>query len=314
MQNRLMAIKRILSLLPAATEIVCALGLEDQLVGRSHECDFPESVQDLPACTSSSVNNAATSAEIDARVKGALLNALSVYQVDTQLVQGLKPDLVITQSQCEACALSLDDVEKALVNLLDKAAEMVSLSPNRLSDIFSDIRQIASVLDHESRGEALIEELSDRVELIRHKLKFVENRPKVACIEWLSPLMTAGNWTPELIEIAGGIPLLSETGQHSSYIDGTGLLEANPDIIVIASCGFSIERSLQEIHLLMGLKGWEDLNAVKNNQLYIADGNHYFNRPGPRIVDSLEILAEIIHPRQFIFGYEGSGWIRFNLS
>lgn len=307
-----MSDKKIISLLPAATEIVCALGLENQLLGRSHECNYPESISSLPVCSSARFLSGASSEEIDKQVKETLAEALSIYSVDKEVVRNLNPDVVITQAQCEACAVSLKDVEEALEDLLEKDAEVISLKPETLQDILNEILEIAKKLGVPERGVALVEELQERIDLIHHKLKFVENRPKVACIEWLNPLMIAGNWTPQLIEIAGGTPVLGLAGKHSPRVKPEDLLVANPDIIVVAACGFSIERTLQEINLLLELPGWNEMAAVKNNQVYIADGNQYFNRPGPRIVDTIEMLAEIIQPKQFVFGYEGSGWLKFS--
>ncbi|WP_207427857.1 cobalamin-binding protein [Pedobacter sp. SYSU D00535] len=308
-----MSDKKIISLLPAATEIVCALGLEHQLVGRSHECDYPESVQHLPVCSSARFEPGSSSLEIDNMVKASLTEALSIYTVNKNRIAELKPDVVITQAQCEVCAVSLSDVESALRNLLDKEANVISLNPNTLQDIFNEIALISKALGVPEKGEALLEDLQERITLIQHKLKFVEARPKVACIEWLNPLMIAGNWTPELVEIAGGIPVLAQNGKHSPYIKPEELLAANPEVIIVAACGFSVERTLQEVNLLFEIPGWQDLEAVKNNRFYIADGNHYFNRSGPRIVDTVEMLAEIIQPKQFIFGYEGNSWLKFSL-
>jgi iron complex transport system substrate-binding protein len=309
-----MSSKKIVTLLAAGTEIVYALGLEDQLVGVSHECDYPDGVKELPVCSTAVDMDGASSKEIDATVKRNLSDALSIYNVDRDKIKDLQPDVIITQTQCEVCAVSLKDVEEALCGLLAKDAEIISLSPNTLADILNDIKAVAEKLVEPERGEKVLEELEERISLIRHKLKFIENRPKVACLEWIEPLMIAGNWTPELIEIAGGAPVLAKNGVHSPYINPEALLEANPDIIVVAACGFSIERTLQEVGLLMALPGWSELSAVKNNRFYVADGNHYFNRSGPRIVDTIEILAEIINPKQFVFGYEGKGWLKFEIN
>ncbi|HTN20974.1 MAG TPA: cobalamin-binding protein [Pelobium sp.] len=303
--------KRIISLLPAASEIICALGLEGQLVGRSHECDFPESVKSLPVCSEAKFISGANSAEIDAQVKEILTDALSIYKIDKALIQSLKPDVVITQNQCEVCAVSEKDVEDALSDLLTKNTQLVSLSPNTLNDILREIKELALILDVEERGNQLIEDLQERIDLVKHKLKFFPEKPKVAVIEWLSPLMIAGNWIPELVEIAGGTPVLATNGKHSPFVDWQQIYDINPDIIVIANCGFTINRTLQEIDLLLNQPGWRDLEAVKNNRVYIADGNAYFNRSGPRIVDTIEMLAEMITPKYFAFGYEGEGWIKF---
>jgi iron complex transport system substrate-binding protein len=304
---------KIVSLLPAATEIVCALGLEKNLVGRSHECDFPEAVKQLPICSEANFPDNLSSSAIDVKVKAILADALSVYTVKREVIKQLAPDVVITQSQCEVCAVSLTDVEADLENYLDKQTRIISLQPGSLTDIFNDIQTVADALNVANAGKNLVEDLEQRIDIISHKLKFNENKPTVACIEWLEPLMISGNWVPELVSIAGGVPVLTEQGKHSSYIQWDDLRLADPDILIIMPCGFPIERTLKEIDILLDLPGFTELRAVKNNAVYIADGNQYFNRPGPRIVDSVEILAEIINPKQFIFGYEGAGWIKFSL-
>jgi iron complex transport system substrate-binding protein len=308
-----MPAERIITLLPAATEIVCALGLESQLVGRSHECDYPEIVKQLPVCSYDRIGANLSSLDIDRQVKQLLTNALSVYEVNTEQIKQLQPDVIITQDQCAACAVSLPEVEQALANELEKPARIISLKPNSLADVMGNIIEIARALNVTSSANSLIEDLQERVDLIQHKLKFVENKPTVACIEWLEPLMISGNWVPELVTIAGGIPIMAEAGKHSPYVQWEDLRLQDPEVIVVMACGFSIERTLKEIDLLLQLPNFTDLQAVKNKRLYIADGNQYFNRPGPRIVDSIEILAEIIYPKQFIFGYEGDGWIKFDI-
>ncbi len=308
-----MSEKKIITLLAAATEIIYALGLDDQLVGRSHECDYPEQVKYLPVCSSVKFVPGNDSAEIDRQVRALVADALSIYDVDRDMVRELAPDVVITQTQCEVCAVSLTDVENALSGVLGKETEIISLQPNTLSEILDDIRRIADRLGVPERGEALLAELEERLDLIRHKLKFVDERPGVVMIEWLSPLMVAGNWIPGMIEIAGGTPLLGEEGKHSAFIDWEQIRAADPGVLVIAPCGFTIGRTLSELHLLFGLPGWQDLKAVKNKRVYLADGNQYFNRSGPRAVDTVEILAEIIHPKQFIFGYRGTGWVQLEM-
>lgn len=305
--------KRIVSLLAAGTEMVCALGLEKQLVGISHECDYPESIKTLPVCSEASFGNELSSAEIDAKVRQTVYDALSVYKIDKALIGDLQPDVVITQNQCEVCAVAEKDVELALRDIASKDTKLFSLAPNTLQDILQEIADLAKVLDAEDAGEKLLEDLQERIDIIKHKLKFFPDKPKVAVIEWLSPLMIAGNWVPELVEIAGGTPILAENGKHSPFIEWQQIYDANPDIIVIANCGFDIGRSLQEIDLLLNQPGWRDVEAVKNNSVYIADGNAYFNRSGPRIVDTIEILAEIITPKYFAFGYEGTAWIKFEI-
>ena len=308
-----MSVQKIISLLPAATEIVCALGLEDNLVGRSHECDFPASVKQLPVCSDANIPDGLGSAAIDQKVKELLYEALSIYTVNREKIKELAPDVVITQAQCEVCAVSLKEVEEALENYLDKDAHIISLQPDKLDDVFDDIRKVAAALDVAESGEKLIEDLTERVDIIRHKLKFIDTKPTIACIEWLEPLMVSGNWVPEMVSIAGGTSVLAEAGKHSPFVKWEDIQQTDPDIIIVMPCGFSIERTMKEIDLLLQRPGFAELKAVKNDRLYIADGNQYFNRSGPRIVDSIEILAEIIHPKQFIFGYEGKGWIKFSV-
>lgn len=304
---------RIISLLPAATEIICALGLEHRLVGRSHECDYPPGISNLPICSSAKFLPGSDSAQIDRQVKEILSESLSIYTLDRDLIKSLAPDVIITQAQCEVCAVSLKDVELALSDLLDKKCQIISLQPNGLDDVYRDIRMIAGKLSVENAAEQLLELSDERINIIRHKLKFITEKPTVACIEWLSPLMIAGNWTPEIVEIGGGLPVLTEAGKHSSYITFQDIIIADPDIILIMPCGFSIQRTLQEIGLMLDTPGWADLKAVKTHRVHIADGNQYFNRSGPRMTDSIEIMAEIINPKQFIFGYEGNGWVHFNV-
>lgn len=303
--------KRIVSLLPAATEIVCALGLAENLVGRSHECDFPAEITHLPICSDAKFLSGDSSAAIDLQVKDILKEALSIYEVKKELIESLQPDVVITQAQCDVCAVSLKDVEEALSSMVNQEAQIISLKPDTLADILREIQEIGLALDKEKEATQLLEDLDDRIELIRHKVKHVQNRPKVACIEWLEPLMVAGNWTPELVEIAGGVPVLAENGKHSPFIDWEQLAASAPDILVIAPCGFSIPRTLSEIQVLTKHPLWKDLPAVQKNRVYVADGNHYFNRSGPRIVDSIEILAEIIQANQFYYGMEGEAWVKF---
>ncbi len=305
--------QKIVSLLPSATEIVCALGLEYNLVGRSHECDYPDSIKHLPVCSEANFPDNLSSLAIDVKVKEILADALSVYTVNREVIKQLAPDVVITQAQCEVCAVSLTEVEQALENYLDKQAHIVSLQPNSLDDIFKDIETVAAALNVKAAGAALLEDLQQRVDIVRHKLKFAEIKPTVACIEWLEPMMLSGNWIPQLIEIAGGVSILTDPGKHSPYVQWEQIRLADPDILVVMPCGFSIQRTLKEIDILLKRPGFTEMKAVKNNRVYIADGNQYLNRPGPRIVDSVEILAEIINPKQFIFGYEGDGWIKFSV-
>ena len=302
---------RIVSLIASATEIVCALGFEDQLVGRSHECDFPESIRRLPICTEPKFNISGSSGEIDRRVKETLQESLSVYRVDEAKLRELRPDVIVTQSHCEVCAVSLRDVERALGEWLETRPKIVSLSPNHLEDVWKNIRQVAEVLSVPDGGVELVSRLRQRMAAIAQKAAALARCPTVACLEWIEPLMAAGNWMPELVAMAGGLNVFGEAGKHSPHMSWENLREKDPDIIVVLPCGFDIARSRQDMPLLTAKPGWSELKAVKSRSVFLADGNQFFNRPGPRLVESLEILAELLQPDAFRFGHEGEGWQRF---
>jgi iron complex transport system substrate-binding protein len=299
---------RIVTLLPSATEIVCALGFESELFGRSHECDFPPSVKRLPALTEPKFNPAGSSAEIDARVKTIVRDALSVYRVDAAKLRELRPDVVVTQSQCEVCAVNQADVDAAVAEWTGRRPKVVSLAPYSLADVFTDMQRVAEALGAPERGDKLVHDLQMRCAEIRELASTLKNRPTVACIEWIEPMMAAGNWMPQLIEMAGGRNLFGKAGEHSPWMKFEELAAADPEVIVIAPCGFGIPRASEELHLLQKQNGWKQLRAVRDGKVFLADGNQYFNRPGPRIVESLQILAELIHPHTFRFGHEGEGW------
>ena len=303
---------RIISLIASATEIACALGFERQLVGRSHECDYPPSVKQLPQLTSPKFKVEGTSLEIDQRVKAILLEALSVYRVDPRLLDELKPTHIITQSQCEVCAVSLKDVEQAVCDLTSSKPVIVSLEPNALDDVWADILRVGEALGAAERAEQLVDELQSRMDDVVQRTHWLDSNPSVAYIEWIEPLMAGGNWMPELVEMAGGVNLFGEAGKHSPRMTWEELVARDPDIIFVSPCGFDIARTLQEMHSLSGRPEWKSLKAVPAGRVFVADGNQYFNRPGPRLAESLEILAEIIHPNVFHFGHEGSGWVRYS--
>lgn len=300
---------RVVSLIASATEIVCALGFEQQLVGRSHECDYPQSVAGLPVCSSSKVAIGAASRDIDDQVRGIVADGLSVYRVDPEVLDRLAPTVIVTQTQCEVCAVSLRDVEAAVCELVGSRPRIVSLEPMALGDISNDIRAVASALGDPQRGDDLVSGLVDRLADVRAAVRSRSTRPSLACIEWIDPLMSAGNWTPELVERAGGVHLFGEAGKHSGYLQLEQLAAADPDVVVVTPCGFDIERSCREMPPLATHPIWRQLSAVRAGRVAIADGNQYFNRPGPRVVESAEILAEILHPGVCDFGHRGSGWI-----
>lgn len=302
--------ERIVSLLPSTTEIACALGFEDALVGRSHECDFPAGVDALPVCTAPKIDVDVPSRVIDDQVKRAVRDALSVYDVDAERLRELAPDVIVTQDQCEVCAVSLDDVEAALAEWTGVTPRVVSLSPQTLADVWGDLQRVADALDVPERGRALRAELTERVSAIGETSAGLGTRPLVAGIEWIDPLMSAGNWVPELVALAGGRDVLGKAGEHSPWIEFDALVRANADVITVLPCGFDLPRTRAELPPLLAQPGWGDLPAVRAGCVYLLEGNQYFNRPGPRLMESLEILAEILHPETFRFGHEGTGWER----
>lgn len=311
-------VPRLVSLLPSATEILEVLGLSAYQVGRSHECDYPAAVSALPVCTAPKFDPIGTSAEIHDRVTDLLTSALSVYRVSTEQLQELQPSHIFTQAQCEVCAVSLADVEAAVAaNAAEKspdapAPQVISLQPNTLAEVWVDIRRVAEAVlgsDGVPKAEAAIAALSQRVEAVKAAIAPQTHRPQVACIEWPDPLMGAGNWIPELVTLAGGDPCFGTVGQHSPWLSWSELIAADPDIIILMPCGYDLPRTRAEAQPLIDHPQWSDLAAVRQGQVYVTDGNQYFNRPGPRLVDSLEILAEILHPEAVSpHRYQGHGW------
>ncbi len=305
-----MTAPRVVSLLPSATEIVAALGFADALVGRSHECDYPEEVSNLPVCTAPKIDPRGSSEEIHRSVSALLAQTLSVYRVDAQRLRDLEPTNVVTQVQCEVCAVSLEEVERALAGWTAKRPRLTPLNPASLSDVFDDIERVAAALGAPERGSRLAARMRERMVAIASQARTLPRRPRVATVEWLSPLMTAGNWMPELVEMAGGEDVLGRAGRHSGWISWEALRMADPDVILVIPCGFSLERVEREIDLLTKLPGWSSLEAAAAGRVYVGEANQYFNRPGPRLAETLEILAEVLHPTRFAFGHEGTGWRR----
>ena len=299
---------RIVSLIASASEILQVLGLTPYQVGRSHECDYPEDVRSLPVCTTPSFPIEGTSAEIDQRVKERVVNALSVYDVFPDVLDRLQPTHVVTQTQCRVCAVSLEDVERALAVSIVSRPKLVALEPNALADIWDDIRRVATACGIADRGEEVVRSLQARMGEISDRANGAARRPRVACIEWHEPLMAAGNWVPELVEMAGGNNLLGKAGLHSPWMNWEQLLACDPDVIISMPCGFDLERTRREMYWLTDRPEWSKLRAVQQGQVYVADGNQYMNRPGPRVVESLQILAEILHPELFEPRLEGLAW------
>jgi iron complex transport system substrate-binding protein len=303
-------VPRIVSLISSATEIVHALGQSPNQVGRSHECDFPPEIAALPVCTRPTIDIHADSREIDRAVKDRVRNALSVYDVFDDVLERLQPTHIITQTQCEVCAVSLRDVERSVAMRLASKPQIVSLTPNSLADVWDDMRRVAAAVGIEAHGEEVIATLQARMCDISAKARTATERPRVACIEWTEPLMAGGNWTPELIAMAGGVNLLGEAAKHSGYITWSEVLASDPDVMMIAPCGFDIPRTRDEMHWITDRPEWSSMRAVRKGRVYLADGNQYFNRPGPRLVETLRIMAEILHPRLFEPTCEAVGWMR----
>jgi len=303
--------QRVLSLLSSTTEIIYALGCGDRLVGRSHECDYPEEVSELPICTIPKFNVDGTSREVDDEVKSLVQSALSIYYINEKLLKELKPDIIFTQSQCEVCAVSVSDVENALKNITGLSSRVISVEPNSIEDIFNDILTIAEILNVRKKGKELVELIKAKIDSTE-KIVYQKSSPSVAAIEWIDPLMAAGNWVPQLIRVAGGKNLFGEASKHSPWMKYNDLVEQDPEIIIVMPCGYDIKKSLIEIKTLESKKGWGSLKAVRNRNVYITDGNQFFNRPGPRIIESLEILLEIIHSDFSESKHIDSGWIKLN--
>jgi iron complex transport system substrate-binding protein len=289
--------QRIVSLLPSSTEILCALGLRNRLIGVSHECDYPADVVGLPVLTAPKLDPRGASAAIDARVRALVQEGLSVYRINTDVLQTLRPDVIVTQDQCEVCAVSLPEVEEAVRCFLTPEVAVVSLKPQRLSDIWDDIARVAQATQQEAVAEKVVIGLKERLSRLEQKTRHLP-QPRVACVEWLDPLMAAANWIPELVEIAGGAYTQAVGGAHSPTITWDALVAYQPEVIVLMPCGFTIEQTQADLSTLTAQPPWQTLPAVQTNRVFIVDGNAYFNRPGPRIVESAEILAEILHGQE----------------
>jgi iron complex transport system substrate-binding protein len=302
---------RIVSLIASATEIVAGLGFGSCLVGRSHECDFPAEVLELPVCSEPKIDVNGTSREIDQRVKSLVGEAISVYRVFPEILRRLAPTHIVTQTQCEVCAVSLKDVEEAMGQLIGSRPTIVSLAPVRLDDLWKDIGVVAASLEAEERAETLVRRLRAEIDKTAMRARTASARPTIACIEWIDPLMAAGNWVPELVELAGGTNVVGTAGRHSPWLTLAEVVARDPDIIAVMPCGFDIPRTRHEMPPLTADPRWAELRAVRQGQVFLCDGIQFFNRPGPRLVESARILAEILHPELFDNSLEGSGWVRY---
>lgn len=301
---------RIVSLIASATEIVWGLGHGDELVARSHECDNPRDVLKLPAITTPKFALTGNSLDIDRQVKGVVADGLAVYHVDPEALERLKPDVIVTQDQCEVCAVSLADVERAVCQWAGAQARIVSLKPECLADIERDIGRVAEALGDRQAGERLTGRVRERIAAVGAATVSLP-KPRIAFIEWIAPMMSGGNWMPELIAAAGGRNLFGVAGEHSGYMQLAELAAADPEVIIIAPCGFDIARTRAEMPLLEGEPQWRGLSAVRNGRVALADGNLYFNRPGPSVAETAEIIAEILHGPSVDYGHRGTGWVSY---
>lgn len=291
---------RIVSLLPSTTEIAYALGLGERVVGVTHECDYPPQVRGTPVVTGSLLDHTAvSSAEIDTQVSSQLRDAISIYQLDTDLLAKLQPDLILTQALCDVCAVSFATVQQA-VRDLGGAPRVLSLEPTNLEGILATIEAVGAATGREEAAATLVAELRERIARVSQRSAQAAKRPRVACLEWLDPPFGPGHWLPEMVTLAGGLPGLGQAGQPSARIGWGDVIAFAPEVILLTPCGFDLERTIAEAaDILPRRHGWEALPAVRTGRVYALDGNAYCSRPGPRIVDALELLASLIHPDLF---------------
>ncbi len=297
---------RIVSLLPSASEIAVGLGLRDQLVGRSHECNHPPGLETLPALTAPKFQSDGTSRGIDEAVLNLVRDGLSVYSVDTQKLEELKPNYILTQSHCDLCAVSVKDVEIAVSEIIGSKPQIINLEPMGYDMIFEDFFTIGNAVGRQNEAESLVKRVQGGIEKIAQTSDALVKKKRVAVIEWLDPLMNAGNWIPTLVEKAGGINCLGKAEEHSHYTSFDEIVASQPDIVLITPCGFNIEKSMEELDRLKQHVDWKDF--IDHNKIYVCDGDLFFNRPGPRILETVEIIAEILYPNIFHFGHQETGW------
>lgn len=302
--------RRIVSMLASGTELVCELGLGEQLVGRSHECDHPEWVTRLPVVSRPTFDIGGSSCDIDRLVRERLASGAPLYAVDESLLTSLAPDIVITQTHCEVCAVSPADLAHGTSPKMVRQ-QVVALSAGTLAGILDGFMQVASVLDRVDAGRALVARLEAQATTLRHRTLGLPRR-SVVCLEWADPIFAMGNWGPELVELAGGENLLGAAGQHSTTTPWEAVLAADPDVLVIAPCGFGLDRALRDMPSFAARPGWSALRAVRSDRVFVADGNLYFNRSSPHAFETAEVLAEILHPEAFEPRHEGAAWVRWS--
>lgn len=300
--------QRIVSLLASGTELMCALGLGAKLVGRSHECDYPDWVRRLPEVSRPTFDITGSSREIDQLVRAKLAGGEPLYRVDDALLVELAPDLLVTQTHCEVCAVSPADLVHQVPATLQRRP-LVALSGGSISAILDGFLEVARAVGRAERGAELVSELRERLAVVRRRVATL-TRPRVVCLEWIEPPFAMGNWGPELVEIAGGQNLLGTPGAHSSTTAWQAVLDADPDVLIVTPCGFSLARAEREMHRLAAQPGYEELTAVRAGRVFVADGNLYFNRSSPSLFETPEIIAEMLHPDVFEPRHEHSAWRR----
>ena len=286
---------RICSLLPGATEVVAMLGRTRHLVGISHECDYPPEIRAKPVLVRATVDAGLSSSDIDRRVRTTLQAGRPLYELDETLLVRVRPDLVIAQTLCQVCAITPSQLNRAL-RALSSPPRVLSLGPSTLDNVLADIERIGEAIGRSQEASSLVEQLRARLEAVLLQVAHAEKHPRVACIEWLDPLFAAGHWVPEMVAFAGGVDVLGTPGSPSAQITWEQVRETRPDVLVIMPCGFSITRARQELHRLTTQAGWKDLPAGRNGAVFLVDAAAYFNRPGPRLIDGIEILAACFHP------------------
>jgi iron complex transport system substrate-binding protein len=286
---------RICSLLPGATEVVAALGRARYLVGISHECDYPPEIRGKPVLVHAAVDAGSPSPDIDRRVRDTLRAGRPLYELNEILLTRVRPDLVITQDLCHACAIAPPQLEKAL-RALPSPPRVLSLSPSTLDEMLADIERIGEAVGRSLEAANLVSRLRARLDAVLLQVAQAGKHPRVACLEWLDPLFAAGHWVPEMVAYAGGVDVLGTPGSPSAQITWAQVQAAKPDVLVIMPCGFSIERTKQELHRLTAHAGWRKLPAVRHGAVFLVDASSYFNRPGPRLIDGIEMLAACLHP------------------
>ena len=288
---------RIVSLLPSATELICGLGLRQQLVGVSHECDYPNSVIGLPVLTSSRIPEGLDSGSIDRLVTEQLKSDQALYDLNIDVLTSVRPDLIVTQALCDVCAVSGNDVARA-VGGLPNNPDVINLEPNCLTDVLDTVELLAEAADCVKQGQIYLRELRYRISQVNNKSSVINfsDKPRVALLDWLDPIFDGGHWSPEIIELAGGIACFGNKKEPSQRRSWNDLIQARPDIIFIALCGFNVERSMQDVEDFFSSQEFSVLRDQVGSKIFLVDGNAYFSRPGPRLVDALEIMANALHP------------------